>query len=117
MPYYRPAEDSLEMKYLRKRREALGGPVPARRSVAQELKIPSLDAFAGQLKSTNDREISTTMAFVRMLTTLCKDKEIGHRIVPIVPDEARTFGMASQKPVHSLHGWRQQCLTALMITH
>lgn len=93
VPYYRPAEDSLEMKYLRKRREALGGPVPARRSVAQELKIPSLDAFAGQLKSTNDREISTTMAFVRMLTTLCKDKEIGHRIVPIVPDEARTFGM------------------------
>jgi len=78
VPYYRPAEDSLEMKYLRKRREALGGPVPARRSVAQELKIPSLDAFAGQLKSTNDREISTTMAFVRMLTTLCKDKEIGH---------------------------------------
>ncbi len=93
VPYYRPAEDSLEMRYLRKRREALGGPVPARRSVAQELAIPKLDAFAAQLQSTKDREISTTMAFVRMLTTLCKDKEIGHRIVPIVPDEARTFGM------------------------
>lgn len=93
MPYYRPAEDSQEMQYLRKRREALGGPVPSRRSVAQKLKIPSLDVFAGQLQSTKDREISTTMAFVRMLSALCKDKEIGHRVVPIVPDEARTFGM------------------------
>ena len=93
VPYYRPAEDSLEMNYLRKKRAALGGPVPSRRKDAKPLKVPSLDAFAAQLQSTKDREISTTMAFVRMLTTLCKDKEIGERIVPIVPDEARTFGM------------------------
>lgn len=93
VPYYRPAEDSLEMNYLRKKRAALGGPVPSRRKDAKPLKVPGLDAFAAQLQSTKDREISTTMAFVRMLTTLCKDKEIGQRIVPIVPDEARTFGM------------------------
>ena len=93
VPYYRPAEDSLEMNYMRKKRAALGGPVPARRKDAMPLKVPSLDAFAAQLQSTKDREISTTMAFVRMLTTLCKDKEIGQRVVPIVPDEARTFGM------------------------
>lgn len=93
VPYYRPAEDSLEMTYLRKKRAALGGPVPFRRKDAKPLKVPGLDAFAAQLQSTKDREISTTMAFVRMLTTLCKDKEIGQRIVPIVPDEARTFGM------------------------
>jgi pyruvate dehydrogenase E1 component len=93
VPYYRPAEDSLEMRYMRKRREALGGPVPRRQVVAQQLKIPDLSAFAGQTQGTKEREISTTMAFVRMLTNLCKDKEIGQRIVPIVPDEARTFGM------------------------
>lgn len=93
VPYYRPAEDSLEMDYMRKKRAKLGGPVPSRRKDAQPLKVPSLDAFAAQLQSTKDREISTTMAFVRILTTLCKDKEIGQRVVPIVPDEARTFGM------------------------
>jgi len=93
VPYYRPAEDSAEMRYMRKRRAALGGPVPARRSMAQTINVPELSAFAAQLKSSKDREISTTMAFVRILTTLCKDKEIGERVVPIVPDEARTFGM------------------------
>src|SRR5690606_41077350 len=77
VPYYRPAEDSLEMRYMRKRRESLGGAVPSRRVEAQTLPIPGLDAFAAQLQSTKDREISTTMAFVRMITTLCKDKELG----------------------------------------
>lgn len=93
VPYYRPAEDSLEMRYMRKMREALGGAVPTRRAQSYSLPTPDLSAFDAQLKSTGDREISTTMAFVRLLNTLCKDKEIGHRIVPIVPDEARTFGM------------------------
>lgn len=93
VPYYRPAEDSPEMLYMRKQRSELGGTLPLRRSKAEPLKIPELSAFDAQLKSTGDREVSTTMAFVRILSNLVKDKEIGHRIVPIVPDEARTFGM------------------------
>ncbi len=93
VPYYRPAEDSLELRYMRKQRQALGGHVPQRRAQSYSLSIPDLSMFAPQIQGTGDRDISTTMAFVRMLTTLCKDKEIGHRVVPIVPDEARTFGM------------------------
>lgn len=93
VPYYRPAPDSPEILYLKKRREELGGFYPKRREASQPLKIPDLDIFKGQLESTGEREISTTMAFVRMLSALCKDKRIGKRIVPIVPDEARTFGM------------------------
>lgn len=93
-PFYRPSEDSPEIQYLKAAREKLGGCLPARRLEAEEtLKIPALSAFEAQLKGTGDRKISTTMAFVRLLTTLCKDKAIGNRIVPIVPDEARTFGM------------------------
>jgi pyruvate dehydrogenase E1 component len=93
VPYYRPAEDSPEMKYLRKVRESLGGPLPQRRVKSEPLKIPALSAFEAQTKGTGEREVSTTMAFVRLLSNLVKDKEIGQRIVPIVPDEARTFGM------------------------
>lgn len=93
LPYYRPAEDSLEMRYMRKMREPLGGPVPQRRSQSAALPVPDLSAFEAQLKGSGEREVSTTMAFVRMLNVLCKDKEVGQRIVPIVPDEARTFGM------------------------
>jgi pyruvate dehydrogenase E1 component len=93
VPYYRPEEDSLEIRYMRKMRESLGSEVPQRRSKTYALTIPKLDAFEAQTKSSGDREQSTTMAFVRMLNTLCKDKEIGERVVPIVPDEARTFGM------------------------
>ena len=93
VPYYRPAEDSPEMKYLRKQREHLGGPLPQRRTKAEKLKVPALAAFEAQTKGTGEREVSTTMAFVRLLSNLVKDKEIGQRIVPIVPDEARTFGM------------------------
>jgi pyruvate dehydrogenase E1 component len=93
VPYYRPDEDSLEIRYMRKMRESLGSEVPQRRSKTYALTIPKLEAFEAQTKSSGDREQSTTMAFVRMLNTLCKDKEIGERVVPIVPDEARTFGM------------------------
>jgi pyruvate dehydrogenase E1 component len=90
----RLAEDSAEMKYLRERRAALGGSLPARRRVGAPLDIPPLAAFEALLKPTAEgREISTTMAFVRILTTLLRDKAIGSRIVPIVPDESRTFGM------------------------
>lgn len=93
IPFYRPAEDSPEIKYLRKQREALGGYLPARSSAVEPMVIPELSAFASVTKGTGEREISTTMAFVRILSVLLKDKELGQRIVPIVPDECRTFGM------------------------
>ncbi len=93
VPYYRPPENSLELRYMRKQRERLGDSVPKRRSASYALKVPELSLFENQLKSSGSRDFSTTMAFVRMLSSLCKDKEIGQRVVPIVPDEARTFGM------------------------
>jgi len=91
--FYKPDEDSDEMKYLHERRKALGGPLPARRRTADALEAPPLSAFGTQLNSSGDRENSTTMAFVRILNTLLRDKQLGSRVVPIVPDESRTFGM------------------------
>ncbi len=93
IPFYRPAEDSPEMKYLRAQRERLGGVLPKRVVAAETLKVPPLSAFKNQLEGTGERENSTTMGFVRFLATLLRDKNIGQRVVPIVPDEARTFGM------------------------
>jgi len=93
IPLYRPPEDGPEMKYLRSRIAAMGGSVPQRRRHAEPLVVPELSAFESVLKSTEDREISTTMAFVRILGTLVRDKVLGKLIVPIVPDESRTFGM------------------------
>jgi pyruvate dehydrogenase E1 component len=90
--FYRPPEDSLEMKYLKERSKAMGV-VPQRKPVSEPLQIPGLEAFDALLKGTEEREISTTMAFVRMLGILVKDKNIGKQVVPIVPDESRTFGM------------------------
>ena len=92
-PFYKPAEDSPEMIYLRERTEAMGGFIPQRRERADPIVIPGLDIFDNMLAGTGEREISTTMAFVRMLTALTRDKNIGPRVVPIIPDEARTFGM------------------------
>jgi len=92
-PFYRPPPDSPEIQYLHERRRALGGYLPERHTDAPALEVPALDAFDTQLQGTGEREISTTMAFVRMLTQLTKDKNIGQYIVPIVADEARTFGM------------------------
>ena len=94
VPFLRFAEDSDEMGYLRERRAALGGYLPARRRKSEPLQVPPLSAFDAVLKATAEgREISTTMAFVRVLTTLLRDKDIGPHVVPIVPDESRTFGM------------------------
>jgi pyruvate dehydrogenase E1 component len=93
LSFSKPAAQSEEMKYLQERRAALGGYLPSRSSAAPPLVVPPLEAFSSLLEGTGDREISTTMALVRMLTTLVKDKNIGKHIVPIVPDEARTFGM------------------------
>ena len=93
VPYRKPPEDSEELRYLHERRQQLGGFLPARNSEAQPLEIPGLEAFQQQLDGSGDREISTTMAFVRILTKLLRDENIGDNIVPIIPDEARTFGM------------------------
>ncbi|MEH6550399.1 MAG: pyruvate dehydrogenase (acetyl-transferring), homodimeric type [Pseudomonadales bacterium] len=93
MPYYRPDPQSTEMVYMRNRREELGGVLPKRQALATVLQVPPLESYKAQLKGSGERSISTTMAFVRILSTLTKDKSIGERIVPIVPDEARTFGM------------------------
>ena len=85
--------DDKERRYLEERRRALGGPLPQRRTKSVSLEVPELSAFSAQLASTEEREISTTMAFVRILNTLLRDKAIGKYVVPIVPDESRTFGM------------------------
>ena len=91
--FYKPDEKSEEIKYLKERRMRLGGNIPERTSYAKSIKSPSKDIFENMLKSSGDREMSTTMALVRMLTSLLRDKNIAPKLVPIIPDEARTFGM------------------------
>ncbi len=93
VPFYKPPEDSPEMKYFRERVKAMGGGLPARKDGAEPLPVPPLSAFASLLKDSGEREFSTTMAFVRILGMLTRDKNLGARVVPIVPDESRTFGM------------------------
>ncbi len=93
VPYYRPAADSSEMQYMHQARERLGGQMPRRLVDQQALEVPDISVFKAQLEGSGKREISSTMAFVRILATLLRDKQLGKRIVPIVPDEARTFGM------------------------
>lgn len=93
IPFYRPPDDSPEIMYMKERRAALGGSMPARRVIVGPLKVPELDAFKGALDGSGERELSTTMTFVRLLAALCRDKAIKERIVPIVADESRTFGM------------------------
>ena len=91
--FYKPAADSPEMQYLHERRQALGGYLPARKPTAESLPVPGLDLFDALLKDTGSRTLSTTMAIVRAMVALARHKELGPRLVPIVPDEARTFGM------------------------
>jgi len=93
LSFYKPASDSPEIQYMMERRKELGGFLPVRRKKTKALKIPDLSAFSNVTNSSGEREISTTMAFVRILSTLVRDKELGKYIIPIVPDEARTFGM------------------------
>src|SRR5205085_9311655 len=92
-PFYRPAEDSAELQYIRERRKALGGSVPARSVRVEPLKVPLDGAFEEFYKGTGDRKASTTMVFVRMPSKLLRENVIGDLIVPIVPDEALTLGM------------------------
>ncbi len=91
--YYKPSENSEEIKYLKDKRLKLGGFIPERSSFAKQIKTPSKDIFDAFMKSTGDKEMSTTMALVRMMTALLRDKNVSPRLVPIIPDEARTFGM------------------------
>ena len=91
--YYKPSEDSEEMKYLKEKRLKLGGFIPERSSFAKQIKAPPKDIFDTFMKSTGKKEMSTTMALVRMMTALLRDKNVASRLVPIIPDEARTFGM------------------------
>jgi len=114
IPFYRPPKDSPEMEYLLKHRKALGGYLPARRKQASEkLTVPNLETFASLLKTTGDREISTTMAFVRALNIIVKDKNIGARVVPIVPDESRTFGMEGMFRQLGIYSWQGQKYTPI----
>jgi pyruvate dehydrogenase E1 component len=109
--YYKPPENSREMQYLRECREKLGGSLPVRRRRSEPLPVPDLELFKSQLEGTGDREISTTMAFVRVLAALLRDKQIGRHIVPIIPDESRTFGMEGlfrQIGIYSPFGQRYQ---------
>ncbi|MGE6821775.1 alpha-ketoglutarate dehydrogenase [Pseudomonas soli] len=109
--FYRPAEDSPEMVYLRQRRQALGGPLPLRRNDCATLPVPELEAFGGFALHAEGKEISTTMAAVRLLGNWLKAPGLGPRVVPIVADEARTFGMASlfrQIGIYSPHGQRYE---------
>ena len=95
LSFFKPADDSLELRYLHQRRNALGGYVPSRSHAAAPVAVPPVTGYAGFATAADGKEMSTTMAFVRMLTNLLKDKTLGPRIVPIVADEARTFGMAN----------------------
>ena len=105
--YYRPAADSPEMKYLEERRRELGGSIPSRRKVSRPLPQPADTAYESVRRGSGQQEVATTMAFVRMLKDLIKDPGLGSRLVPIIPDEARTFGLDSLFPtlkIYSPHG-------------
>ncbi|MDN5918086.1 MAG: pyruvate dehydrogenase (acetyl-transferring), homodimeric type [Pseudonocardia sp.] len=106
-PYYRPSEGSDELAYLHERRQALGGYLPQRRVTSAPLVLPGDPAYAVARRGSGRQEVATTMAFVRLLKDLMKDPEIGHRFVPIIPDEARTFGLDAlfpSKKIYSPHG-------------
>ncbi|MCC7153440.1 MAG: pyruvate dehydrogenase (acetyl-transferring), homodimeric type [Bryobacterales bacterium] len=105
--FYRPPEDSPEMRYMKERRKALGGSLPARRPLHVNLNVPGLEAFADSLNGSGGRPVSTTMAFVAVLKLLLKNKDLGKLVVPIIPDEARTFGIESlfrQISIYAPHG-------------
>ncbi|WP_433551017.1 pyruvate dehydrogenase (acetyl-transferring), homodimeric type [Micromonospora zamorensis] len=108
-PYYNPGEKSEEIQYLKERREQLGGYLPSRRTSTKRLTIPGPERFADVKRGSGKQKVATTMAFVRLLKDIMKDKEFGKRWVPIIPDEARTFGLDSIFPtakIYSPHGQR-----------
>nr|WP_241825129.1 pyruvate dehydrogenase (acetyl-transferring), homodimeric type [Micromonospora sp. CB01531] len=108
-PYYHPGEKSEEIEYLHERRKQLGGYLPTRRTTGKVLQIPGSERFSDVKRGSGKQKVATTMAFVRLLKDVMKDKEFGKRWVPIIPDEARTFGMDSLFPtakIYSPHGQR-----------
>ena len=111
MPYLRPAPGSAEARYFAQRRQAQGGQLPARVTHVDPLPVPALSAFATQLQGSGERGQSTTMGFVRILTTLLKDPELGRLIIPIVPDESRTFGMEGLFRQIGIHSYLGQLYT------
>jgi pyruvate dehydrogenase E1 component len=112
-PYYNPGDSAPEIQYLKERRARLGGFVPERRTKAKPLVLPGDAVYDGLRKGSGKQEIATTMAFVRLVRDLFKDPEIGHRIVPIIPDEARTFGMDSFFPTQKIYNPSGQLYTAV----
>ena len=112
-PYYHPGEDDPALQYMRERRRALGGPVPSRRITAKPLVLPGDKVYEILRKGSGKQEVATTMAFVRLLRELIKDKEIGARFVPIIPDEARTFGMDSMFPTQKIYNPHGQQYTSV----
>src|SRR5215469_1128326 len=109
--FYKPSEDSPEMRYMRERREAMGGSLPVRNVKKIELQAPPIEVLSESLSGSSGRQVSTTMAFVRVLTLLLKDRAIGKYIVPIIPDEARTFGMESLFRQYGIYASRGQLYT------
>nr|WP_121193923.1 pyruvate dehydrogenase (acetyl-transferring), homodimeric type [Motilibacter peucedani] len=120
-PYYRPAEDSPEVQYVRARRAALGGSVPRRVDAPRTLTLPGDAAYASMAQGSGKQPVATTMALVRLIKDLMKDKEIGSRFVPVIPDEARTFGMDALFPtakIYSPHGQRYDAVDrALLLSY
>jgi pyruvate dehydrogenase E1 component len=120
-PYYHPGEDDEILSYIRDRRRKLGGPIPQRRVNAGSLKLPADTAYDGANRGSGKQQIATTMAFVRILRDLMRDKDFGPRVVPIIPDEARTFGMDSFFPTAKIYNPHGQQYTSvdreLMLTY
>ena len=112
-PYYHPGEDDPAIAYLRERRAKLGGAVPSRRSTSPALKLPDDKAYSAAKKGSGKQEVATTMAFVRILKDLMRDKEFGKHVVPIIPDEARTFGMDSFFPTAKIYNPHGQHYTSV----
>src|SRR5699024_4315583 len=106
MPYYHPGPDAPEIKYTQERRKKLGGYVPERRKKYHTLPLPPESTYKHARKGSGKQQIATTMAFVRLLRDLMRDKNIGKRIVPIIPDEARTFGMDAFFPTAKIYNPR-----------
>ncbi|NHN57362.1 pyruvate dehydrogenase (acetyl-transferring), homodimeric type [Calidifontibacter sp. DB0510] len=112
-PYYHPGEDNEAIQYLRERRKSLGGGVPSRRSEGTAIKLPDDNAYAGTRKGSGKQAVATTMAFVRLLKDLMRDKDFAQRVVPIIPDEARTFGMDSMFPTGKIYNPHGQHYTSV----
>ncbi|WP_240157729.1 pyruvate dehydrogenase (acetyl-transferring), homodimeric type [Pseudonocardia broussonetiae] len=112
-PYYHPGEDDDALQYMRERRRNLGGPLPSRRVTAKPLVLPGDKVYDFVRKGSGKQEVATTMAFVRLLRELIKDKDVGNRFVPIIPDEARTFGMDSMFPTQKIYNPNGQQYTSV----